>query len=88
LVPVSPFAAFNEGDCDYLDEGAVKLTHKWIPTTGRRVYTLYIDDLDIVRAKFQPWDFAVLADCGKDDRTVADRLLALELIARRIEEGI
>jgi hypothetical protein len=39
-----------------------------------------------IAARFDDVDRAVLADCAKPDATIADQLLALELIARRIEE--
>lgn len=54
---------------------------------GKRVYTLVIDDTDWCLAHFDGFDLAVLRDCEKDDATIADKLLGLELVARRIQEG-
>ena len=55
---------------------------------GHKVtFVLVFNDVDYVRARFDAFDYAVIADCEKPDATVADHLLALELIARRIQES-
>ena len=53
-----------------------------------RVYTLTISGLDFVRmGRLSRFDQMLLDDCNGPDATISDQLLALELIARRIEEG-
>jgi hypothetical protein len=52
-----------------------------------RVYTLTIPGGDLMRARFDRFDRLLLADCQSPDATVADSLLALELIVRRIEQA-
>jgi hypothetical protein len=52
-----------------------------------RVYTLRITNDELVRARLQPFDRLLIADCEGKDSTISDKLLALETIARRIEEG-
>ena len=54
--------------------------------TGVDHYNLEINQVDLVRAKLHDFDRRLLADCDTSDK-VSDKLLALETIARRIEEG-
>ena len=53
---------------------------------GKR-YVLDIPDLEYMRARFDNWDYMLLRDCEGEGRTIADALLALETIARRIEQS-
>jgi hypothetical protein len=55
--------------------------------TGDTIYTVRISRDEFVSTTFYPFDRALFEDCAGDDATVADRLLALELIARRVEES-
>jgi len=59
--------------------------------TDNTVYKLTITELDMARVKFDKIDRKILDECSSEDpankATVADRLLALELTARRIEES-
>jgi hypothetical protein len=50
-------------------------------------YVLEFNDAELVAAKLYPADRALLAECDGPDATVSDRLLGLELLARRIEEA-
>ena len=50
------------------------------------VYTLRIPLRSMVRANLQPLDRALIADCEGSSK-ISDKLLALETIARRIEEA-
>jgi hypothetical protein len=52
---------------------------------GLRV-TLSIAERELMSMKLLPGDQLLLNDCDREDASIADRLLALELIARRIEE--
>lgn len=49
-------------------------------------FRLTITDLEMVKMKLHPFDRALIADCDSSD-TISDKLLALETIARRIEEA-
>ena len=49
-------------------------------------YVLEIPDADLLNAHFDKFDRWLLAEC--DEGSVADILLGLETIARKIEEGI
>lgn len=54
------------------------------------VYTITITHEDYIRAKLTPFDYALLddVDTGKPSNTpLADKLLALEVLMRRIEEA-
>lgn len=52
---------------------------------GEHVFTLTVSDSELSRARFDMFDHALFADCEGDDISVSDKLLALELIARRLE---
>ena len=51
------------------------------------VYTLRIPKRDLTRVSLAVADEALIAECDGAEATVADRLLALELLVRRIEES-
>jgi hypothetical protein len=53
---------------------------------GSLTFSGRIDAIEFVRLNLTPHDRALLEDCGSHDRTAADRLLALELLFRRIAE--
>jgi hypothetical protein len=55
--------------------------------SGKRVYHLEIDEMDLILCNLNWFDRAVIADCDSEGATIADKLLALELITRRIEEA-
>lgn len=55
--------------------------------SGERVYTLRIGSGEMVRANLRPFDRVLIADCEGSDK-VSDKLLALETIARRVEEAV
>jgi hypothetical protein len=54
--------------------------------SGDRVYTLRISPEEMVRARLQPFDRKLFADCAGSNK-VSDQLLALETLTRRIEEA-
>lgn len=39
------------------------------------------------KVQLQKFDYLLFKDCSGDDATIADKLLGLETLARRIEEG-
>lgn len=45
-----------------------------------------IEGFEYTRAKFSPFDRMLIADCETSEK-VSDKLLALETIARKIEES-
>lgn len=66
----------------------MKLTRTDDPLRLLTTFTLEISMRDQATARpFDGVDQALLVDCARPGATVADALLALELIARRIEEG-
>lgn len=48
------------------------------------VFHLEINDVDILLTPFEPFDFLLAEECSKSD-SIADKLLWLEHLARRIE---
>lgn len=59
-------------------------------TRNCKVYTVTVDARDFTMAKLTPMDYALLEDIenGKpSDTPLADRLLGLGMIVRRIEES-
>jgi hypothetical protein len=66
----------------------VNLTLIRHPSRDVYEYRLRIDGGELMRAKLYPFDRALLRDIEtSDDVTVADQLLGLEMLARRIEES-
>lgn len=55
--------------------------------TGVTKYILEVDDHDQMLADFDWFDTLLMRDCELPGSTIADKLLALEMMARRIEEG-
>jgi len=55
--------------------------------TNDKVFILTVTVLDYVKAKFDNLDRMLLRDCESKDATIADKLLALEMIARRVEDS-
>ena len=53
---------------------------------GAVTFRLVLEPRDLDRVQLDDHDWMVLQDCCTDDAGVADTLLALELIARRLEE--
>ncbi|HUU88395.1 MAG TPA: hypothetical protein VMX17_11680 [Candidatus Glassbacteria bacterium] len=53
---------------------------------SKRRYLITIDDIDMMDVNFTDFDRSILKDCEKSN-SIADKILALELIARRIEES-
>jgi len=52
----------------------------------KRKFTLIIDDLDYSRANFTRFNFLLIKKCS-ESKSIADKLLGLETVARRIEES-
>jgi hypothetical protein len=69
------------------ESAATRLRHHASVIGDFDVYELLIPRRDQVRAKLTQHDRAVLAECDSPDATIADRLLGLELLVRRIEEA-
>lgn len=53
-------------------------------TNDRKIF-LELDLFDISMARLDKWDRHLLAECEKSN-SIADKLLALECVVRRIEE--
>lgn len=53
---------------------------------GERTYTLKVNDYELLMATLERYDRMFIAECESSGR-VSDKLLALETIARRIEEN-
>jgi hypothetical protein len=51
----------------------------------KRIFQIEITDMECLNAKFHDFDYALFEECEHSDKT-SDKLLALETIARRIEE--
>jgi hypothetical protein len=57
--------------------------------TREKRYTLTIDQGELQAVRFYPFDRALLEDVRTSgDVSIADQLLALEMVARRIEESV
>lgn len=52
----------------------------------KTIYTLIIDDIDRVEARFTTHDKMLFEDCS-GDAPISSKLWALETLARRIEES-
>jgi len=50
-------------------------------------YTIEITHADMMNALITHTDMILFEDCESEDATISDKLLALETLARRIEEG-
>jgi len=53
---------------------------------GEDRYTIIFSDADMVEVELYKFDRLVLESCQKDEANIADVLLGLELIARRLIE--
>lgn len=53
---------------------------------GYRVWELSISDLEMVTVTPDAWDKLLLEECSGKDATIADLLLALEMVVRRVME--
>lgn len=53
----------------------------------KRRYILEIDDDDLKKMDLTEHDNLILRDCEGKDRTISDKLIGLEVIARAIERG-
>lgn len=53
------------------------------------IYRLTISRLDLANVKFDELDRILMDECSaeKDDVTISDQLLALEMITRRVEQS-
>ena len=53
------------------------------------IYRLTISRLDMAHVKFDKFDRKLIEECSaeKDDATISDQLLALEMITRRVEQS-
>jgi hypothetical protein len=54
--------------------------------TSRVRYTLDVDARALAEVDLDDVDRALLRECGADDASIADRLLALEMLMRRMQE--
>ena len=55
--------------------------------TLETTYTLKITYSDMDQARIRPEDHVLFDDCNRKESSISDKLLALETLARRIEEG-
>lgn len=55
--------------------------------TGTTRYVLEVNRHDLQLADFEWFDRQLAKDCELPGATIADKLLALEMLARRIQEG-
>ena len=64
---------------------------RWRDYNNRRHFKLEVDEVDLVKADFTRFDYALFSDveqnAGDRGTPVADWLLAIETMARRIEEA-
>lgn len=65
----------------------MELERLMVPAEDKYIFKFSYTGQELVAAKIFEFDHAVLRDCESEDATIADKLLALELIARRIEES-
>lgn len=65
---------------------SVMLTKWREPYTGTTFYRLAIKDAAIMRAKLDRADRRILDVCNRSDASIADVLLGLETLVRRIAE--
>jgi len=49
-------------------------------------YTLYLTDADLMVIRLRPEDLLLFKECDSEGATISDKLLALETLARRVEE--
>ncbi len=52
---------------------------------GKKTFTVEWDDWDLVRLDLGPTDMALLRACDESN-SIADKLLGLECLARRLEQ--
>lgn len=52
----------------------------------RKVFTIIIDDTDTIGIKYSNWDLRLFEECEKSNQ-IADKLLALETIVRKVEQN-
>ena len=65
----------------------MKLSRWDDPETGAMIYKLKIEPLDIISAyPLDNFDRLLIDDCEKSG-CIADKILALEIIVRKIEQG-
>lgn len=55
--------------------------------TGDDVITLRITRADQQAVRLDDFDQLLLSECSKDNASIADRILGLEALCRRIQEG-
>lgn len=65
----------------------MRLTKDQDYRTGVTKYTLEVDDYDVQLADFTWFDTLLAKDCELPGATISDKLLALQMLAQRIEEG-
>jgi hypothetical protein len=64
----------------------VRLERHTDPLADAVVFTLVIDAVDFARSPLDARDRLLIDECSLPTATIADRLLGLETIARRIEQ--
>jgi len=65
----------------------VRLERLDLPGLDQRRYMLTIEGGDLAAMRLRPGDLLLLGECNRPDASIADGLLALELMARRIEDS-
>jgi hypothetical protein len=63
----------------------LKYSESFDPTNLTNTVTIEINDLEMVLLKLDRFDRLLLDECNKSNK-ISDKLLALECMARRIEE--
>lgn len=60
------------------------------PTSLSRVYKLTITDKDLhdIYLKMTPYDKMMVEYCGRDESTLEEKLMGLQVYARVLEQGV
>lgn len=58
------------------------------PKAREHRFVITIPEVDYGKVRYSAFDMALLRDCQSDDATIADKVLALEMVCRRIQEAI
>ena len=63
----------------------MKLTCHELPERGAKEYRLEIRGYDLLSLKLDPFDMRLMSECEASE-SIADKLLMLEMLARRYEQ--
>jgi hypothetical protein len=55
--------------------------------TRKTTYVLEVDESERVAAQFDKWDQHIIESCSQEGGAISHKLIALEVIVRRIEEA-